>query len=101
MTKRTELNKTIRRMETAKIKACDYNILTTGQEVLPYEEYKLIENAVKQYYHFSSSEFWMWKMLQFGYAYGKRAERARRRKYNEQRGIERINRQDPGRYKGV
>lgn len=31
MTKRTELNKTIRRMETVKIKACDYNILTRGQ----------------------------------------------------------------------
>lgn len=61
-------------------KIVDYNILTRGQDVLPREEYELIRDAVKQHYHFSSPEFWMWKMIQFGYAYGKREERARRKK---------------------
>ena len=61
-------------------KIVDYNILTRGQDVLPREEYELIRDAVKQHYHFSSPEFWMWKMIQFGYVYGKREERARRKK---------------------
>ena len=55
-------------------KIVDYNILTRGQDVLPREEYELIRDAVKQHYHFSSPEFWMWKMIQFGYVYGKREE---------------------------
>ena len=53
------------------------NILGFGQKTLPYEEVERIADAVKQYYHFSSVNFWMQKMFQFGYVYGKRAEWAR------------------------
>lgn len=58
-------------------KGVDMNILGFGQKTLPYEEVERIADAVKQYHHFSSVNFWMQKMFQFGYVYGKRAERAR------------------------
>lgn len=58
-------------------KGVDMNILGFGQKTLPCEEVERIADAVKQYHHFSSVNFWMQKMFQFGYVYGKRAERAR------------------------
>lgn len=60
-------------------KGVDMNVLRFGQKALSYEEVERTADAVKQYYHFSSVNFWMWKMFQFGYMYGKRAERARRK----------------------
>lgn len=47
---------------------------------IPYGEIRNITELVKNEYHFSESEFWMWKMFQFGFAYGKQAERIRRKK---------------------
>lgn len=38
---------------------------------IPYEHIRRISQQVKEHYHFSAPEFWMWKMFQFGYAYGK------------------------------
>lgn len=38
---------------------------------IPYEHILRISYAVKKHYSFSAPEFWMWKMFQFGYAYGK------------------------------
>lgn len=38
---------------------------------IPYEHIRNISEKVKEKYHFSAPEFWMWKMFQFGYAYGK------------------------------
>ena len=57
----------------------DMNVLGFGQKALSYEEVERIANAIKQYYHFSSVDFLMWKMFQFGYVYGKRTERARKK----------------------
>ena len=47
---------------------------------MPREEYELIRDAVKQHLSFFFAGVWMWKMIQFGYVYGKREERARRKK---------------------
>ena len=47
-----------------------------GRDCINQEEYDKIERLVMGYYHFSSPKFWMWKMFQFGFCYGKRAERA-------------------------
>lgn len=58
----------------------DTNILLKGYDVIPYEEVQTLAEVVKRTYHFSAPEFWMVKMFQFGYVYGKRAERARRKK---------------------
>jgi hypothetical protein len=38
---------------------------------IPYEHISRISEMVKEKYDFSAPEFWMWKMFQFGYAYGK------------------------------
>ncbi len=38
---------------------------------ISYGHIRDISEKVKEEYHFSSPEFWMWKMFQFGYAYGK------------------------------
>lgn len=55
-------------------------ILMRGQECIPYEEFEEIYNLITQYYHYNSVKFWLWKMFQFGFVYGKRAERARKKK---------------------
>lgn len=49
------------------------NILENGRCgcPIPYGHIHDISMKVKEYYHFSAPEFWMWKMFQFGYAYGK------------------------------
>lgn len=47
---------------------------------IPFREIDSISEAVKRYYYFSAPGFWMWKMFQIGFAYGKRAERDRRKK---------------------
>lgn len=48
-------------------------ILENGAYGCPisYEHIRRISEQVKEKYHFSAPEFWMWKMFQFGYAYGK------------------------------
>lgn len=59
----------------------DFYILTrdaNGCDV-QYLQIREISDVVKRYYHFSAPEFWMWKMFQFGYVYGKRAERSKRK----------------------
>lgn len=38
---------------------------------IPYLDIQEIGRMVKEKYNFSAPEFWMWKMFQFGYAYGK------------------------------
>lgn len=61
----------------------DTEILTRGQHVISYNEFCKLKDVIKRYYSFSSPEFWLWKMFQFGFVYGKRAERARRKERNE------------------
>lgn len=47
---------------------------------IDYGEIRHISEMVKARYSFSSPNFWMWKMFQFGFARGKQVERARRAK---------------------
>lgn len=61
-------------------KMVDPIILGRWQNVLPSETLNMIMNAVKENYPHSSVDYWMWKMLQFGYVYGKREERAKKRR---------------------
>ena len=58
----------------------DFYLLTCGNNGcdIPYDKIRTISDVVKRYYNFSAPEFWMWKMFQFGYAYGKRAERSKK-----------------------
>lgn len=49
---------------------------------IPYSEIKEISQMVVEKYNFSSPYFWMWKIFKIGFAYGKREERARRKKQN-------------------
>lgn len=58
----------------------DTEILLRSQENIPSNDIRELSEVIKRYYHFSVPEFWMWKMFQFGFVYGKRAERARRKK---------------------
>lgn len=58
-------------------------ILARGQHCIPYNEFHEIAESVMKFYPTVSEMFWMWKMFQFGYVYGKRAERARRKKMSE------------------
>lgn len=55
------------------------NILDGWQESISYTEIMEISEAIKERYDFSAPEFWMAKAFQFGYAYGKAAERAKKR----------------------
>lgn len=55
-------------------------ILTRGLDIIPYHDFIELTDIIERYYHFSSCRFWMWKVFQFGYVYGKRAERARRKR---------------------
>lgn len=56
----------------------DLYILQNGKDCIPHRKYEELEDAVKRYYHNSSPNFWMWKMFQFGFAYGKHAERQKK-----------------------
>ena len=38
-----------------------------------------LSDRVVDHYYNSSSKFWMWKMFQIGFAYGKHADRNRRK----------------------
>lgn len=44
-----------------------------------YEEISVLSELVIKKYHFSAPEFWMWKMFQLGFAYGKHETRVRRK----------------------
>ncbi len=68
-------------MKKKKTIGADIYILTHGECGcdVSFDQIRNISQAVKEYYHQSSPEIWMWKMFQFGYAYGKREERARRK----------------------
>lgn len=57
----------------------DTEILMRGQDVIPYEDFLELEKIIERLYHYSNYKFWMWKMLQIGYVYGKRTERAKRK----------------------
>lgn len=58
----------------------DQKIIGHGQETISYGEFLELSECIEQRYHFSSYRFWMWKIFQYGFALGKRAERARRKK---------------------
>lgn len=63
------------------MKRNDLYLLTDGNNGcdVPRKKIADIADAIKRHYYFSNSEFWMWKMFQFGYAYGKRAERRKKK----------------------
>lgn len=52
-------------------------ILDGWQETIEYGEITEITEAIKNRFPFSAPGFWITKMFQFGYAYGKAAERAK------------------------
>lgn len=56
----------------------DSYILTYGEDCIPYEHFQELAESVKRHYYFSAPEFWMWKMFQFGFAYGKHAARQKK-----------------------
>ena len=58
----------------------DEQILNRGQDCIPYDDFWNLKEQIIQKYYFGDPTFWMWKVLQFGYVYGKRAERARKKK---------------------
>ena len=51
----------------------DEQILNRGQDCIPYDDFWNLKEQIIQKYYFSDPTFWMWKALQFGYVYGKRA----------------------------
>lgn len=55
----------------------DY-ILSRGHNFIDWCDFKEIVAQVKQKYYFSSPDWWLWKLFEIGYIYGKRAERKRR-----------------------
>lgn len=57
-------------------------ILTHGKNgyTVEYGEIMQLADRVKAKYYFSSANFWMWKMFQLGFAYGKHYERMRRKR---------------------
>lgn len=57
----------------------DDSILLIGHNFIPFENFKEIVAQIVQEYKHSSPTWWMWKAFEFGYVYGKRAERARRK----------------------
>lgn len=58
----------------------DQKIMEHEEDCIPYEEFLELSECIKQRYYFSGYRFWMWKIFQFGFIFGKRAERARRKK---------------------
>lgn len=55
-------------------------ILFRGQSAIPHYDFEDLVRVVESVYQQSSRDFIMWKIFQFGFVYGKRAERARRKK---------------------
>ena len=68
------------------IKQREYNkivdpvILERMQDVRPYSEVSKIADAVKERYSVCEDTFQMVKMFQFGYVYGKREERKKKKR---------------------
>ena len=58
----------------------DWKVMEHGQDCIPYGDFIELAESIKQNYSFSSDVFWMWKIFQFGFVFGKRAERAKRKK---------------------
>ena len=71
------LERVIEQRELNKI--VDPVVLERMQDVMPYSEISKIVDAVKKRYSFSTDTFWMLKMFQFGYVYGKREERKKKK----------------------
>lgn len=57
----------------------DQRIMEHGQHCIPCEDFMELCKSVKQKYPFSGDVFWMWKIFQFGFVYGKREERAKKK----------------------
>lgn len=59
----------------------DSYIITNGKNGcnIPYVQIRELAQQVTSEYSFSSPFFWMWKMFQLGFAYGKREERAKKK----------------------
>lgn len=53
-------------------------IIDHGQNVISYEEFLELSECIEQRYPFSSYRFWMWKIFQYGFAFGKRTERQKK-----------------------
>ena len=60
-------------------KIVDPVVLERMQYVRPYSEVSKIINAVKERYPVREDTFQMFKMFQFGYVYGKREERKKKK----------------------
>ena len=71
------LERVIEQRELNKI--VDPVVLGRMQEVMPYSEVSKIADAVKKHYLLCEDTFWMFKMFQFGYVYGKREERKKKK----------------------
>lgn len=71
------LERVIEQRELNKI--VDPVVLGRMQEVMPYSEVSKIIDAVKKRYSLCEDTFWMLKMFQFGYVYGKREERKKKK----------------------
>ena len=57
----------------------DQKIIDHEKDAISYGEFLELSECIEQRYPFSSYRFWMWKVFQYGFALGKRAERARRK----------------------
>ena len=55
-------------------------LMGIGVSYIPYMYFDYLQHCIRKRYHFSDPSMWMWKAFQFGFIYGKRAERARRKK---------------------
>lgn len=62
----------------------DLAIINRGHNFIPYSEEINIFEVIKNTYYFSTTNWLMHKAFEAGYAYGKRAERARRNKIAKQ-----------------
>lgn len=58
-------------------------ILDGWQETIDYTEISAICEAIQKRYPWSAPAFWMAKAFQFGYAYGKAAERAKKKQIHK------------------
>lgn len=54
-----------------------------GRYVPDYHVMKCVFAKIKENYHFSNVNFWMYKAVRYGYMLGKRAERARKKVQTE------------------
>lgn len=59
----------------------DSYIITNGKSGcnIPYMQIRELAQKVISEHGFSSPIFWMWKMFQLGFAYGKHEERAKKK----------------------